>query len=36
MAFNVFKTVVGAQAIDPVVPIDTIDPARPAASLAQA
>lgn len=36
MAYNVLRTVVGAKAINPAVPVDTIDPARPAASLAQA
>ena len=36
MAYNVFKTVVGAHPINPMVPIDSIDPAQPAANLVNA
>jgi cytochrome c oxidase cbb3-type subunit I len=36
MAYNVFKTVVGAKAINPLVPTDTIDPVSPSAGLARA
>lgn len=36
MAYNVFKTVVGAQPINPMVPIDSLDPAQPAANLVNA
>mgnify|MGYP006073075721 FL=1 len=36
MAYNVFKTVVGVQPINPMVPIDSIDPAQPAANLVNA
>ena len=34
MAYNVFKTVVGAKAVNPLVPTETQDPIRPAASAA--
>jgi cytochrome c oxidase cbb3-type subunit 1 len=36
MAYNVFKTVVGVQPINPMVPIDTLDPSQPAANLVNA
>jgi cytochrome c oxidase cbb3-type subunit I len=36
MAYNVFKTVVGVQPINPMVPIDSLDPAQPAANLVNA
>ena len=34
MAYNVFRTVVGAKAVNPLVPTETQDPIRPAASAA--
>jgi cytochrome c oxidase cbb3-type subunit I len=34
MGYNVFKTVVGATAVNPLVPTETQDPIRPAASAA--
>ena len=36
MAYNVYKTVVGVKAINPPVPTETMDPIRPASSLANA
>jgi cytochrome c oxidase cbb3-type subunit 1 len=36
MAYNVFKTVVGVKPVNPLVPIDTLDPAQPAANLVNA